>query len=63
MATQYLNIKHYGITETIDHINSSDFKTYSEFRKEKQRLLAEYAMCGQSGAYWSRRSTNYYRSC
>ena len=53
---RYLNTKLYGQTETIDQLDSKDFKSYSEFRKEQQRLRGEYQLCGGHGApYWSQR--------
>ena len=56
--TRYLNIKtQYGV-ETIDSINTEDFKTSKEFRQEKNRLQSEYLKASNfySGCYWSQRS-------
>ena len=39
----YINIKDRYV-ETIDELDSNDFETIKEYRKEKQRLLSEYRM-------------------
>ena len=53
---KYLNTKLYGQTETIDQLDSKDFKTYAEFRKELSRLKGEYYKASGHGApYWSQR--------
>lgn len=44
--TKYLNIKTGNAVETVDELSLSDYKTYSEFRAELRRLIAEYRMAG-----------------
>lgn len=45
---KYLNWKStYGI-ETIDELDSKDFKTIKDFKSELNRLMMEYGMTGQS---------------
>lgn len=52
----YLNWKNGQGLETVDQISSDDYPTNAEYRKEKQRLLAEYRMAYHSGdLYWSSR--------
>lgn len=42
---KYLNVKtQYGV-ETVDQVESKDFKTYKEFRAEIIRLVSEYHLC------------------
>ncbi len=44
---KYLNVKtSYGV-ETVDSLNSQDFATVTEFRKELHRLVSEYRLSGQ----------------
>lgn len=43
---KYINIKNVYGTETVDELNSSDFKNLKEFKKELKRLLKEYIMAG-----------------
>ena len=53
---RYLNVKLYGITETVDHLDSRDFKSIREFKQEKQRVLSEYRTAFKDGdPYWSQR--------
>lgn len=45
---KYLNMKSvYGV-ETVDELDSKDFPTLKEFRKEKSRLLTEYRIAGMA---------------
>jgi len=55
--TTYFNIKtNYG-TETIDSINTDEFKTYREFVREKRSMLLNYRMIPfYSNIYTSQRS-------
>ena len=57
----YLNTKHNGEVETIDQLDSNDFNSISEFRKERKRLVSEYRMAGIS-VYTSQRCTNDWRN-
>lgn len=59
----YLNLKNGNSVETIDQINRKDFKTFSEFSKEKKRLLKEYRLASNyyAGIYTSQRCTNDWR--
>ena len=53
---KYLNTKLYNTTETIDQLDSKDFKSNIEFRQERIRLLREYNLTGGHGdLYWSQR--------
>ena len=62
MAVAYLNTKISGQVETLDQLDSSDFKDKKEFFAEKRRLLGEYILAGGHGApYWSSRSTKEYK--
>jgi len=45
---RYLNSKQWEGTETIDELDSNDFKSYRDFKRELNRLADEYAMCQQS---------------
>ena len=56
----YFNIKTSEGIETIDEINSRDFKTYKDFRIERQRILKEYKLSSNfyNGLYYSQRCTN-----
>jgi hypothetical protein len=51
----YLNWRTRWGLETIDELDSSDYPTAKAAAAERARLLAEYAMAGMGGAYWSRR--------
>ncbi len=51
----YLNWNGPQGKETIDELNRKDFSSFKEYRAERKRLLAEYAMAGMSG-YWSQRA-------
>ena len=58
---KYFNIRtNYGV-ETVDEINRSDFKTYSEYKNELRRLLKEYRLAGMN-VYLSQRCTNEWKS-
>lgn len=64
---RYLNTKLHGKVETIDQLDSNDFGSYSEFRKEQKRLINEYRLAGGHGdPYWSQRTTkinlNFYQN-
>lgn len=62
MTIAYLNTKIYGQVETLDHLDSGDFKDKKAFREEKTRLIGEYTLAGGHGApYWSNRSTKAYK--
>ena len=53
---KYLNTKLNGKTETIDQLDSNDFKNRSEFIKAKSYLKDEYNLAGGHGSpYWSQR--------
>ena len=41
--------------ETIDELDSAEFATMRDFRREMSRLLLEYSTAGMPGAYWSQR--------
>ncbi len=54
---RYLNAKMYGTTETLDQLDSEDFSSFKEFKKEMTRLRGEYQMCMTTDAiYWSQRA-------
>ena len=58
---KYFNIKGiYGI-ETIDELDSSDFTSLKEFRKEVKRLHSEYNLTPMS-VYISSRCTNEWKN-
>lgn len=53
---RYLNTKLDGRTETLDQVNSEDFKTFKEFRDYQRYLISEYNLAGNYGLmYWSQR--------
>jgi hypothetical protein len=43
---RYINTKQNGSVETIDFLDSNDFETNQEFRKELKRLINEYLIAG-----------------
>lgn len=43
---KYFNIKTSQGAETIDELNSKDYKTHKEFRSELKRLVNEYRIAG-----------------
>ena len=53
----YLNMKTNHGTETVDEIDPKEFITYTQFLKEKRRLIQEYRMCNMN-VYSSQRCTN-----
>jgi hypothetical protein len=56
----YFNIKTASGIETIDQLDTNDFKTLKDFRIERKRLKNEYLMASSyyGGLYYSQRSTN-----
>lgn len=57
---RYLNTRtEYGV-ETLDELDSADFKERREFAKELRRLREEYSMSG-SPCWVSRRATKEWR--
>ena len=53
----YLNFRsNYGV-ETVDQLEKKDYDTVKEFRKELNRLVAEYSLAGMN-VYLSQRCTN-----
>lgn len=57
----YFNIKtSYGV-ETVDELNSNDFNSYKEFKREKERLLQEYHFCNMA-VYTSQKCTKDWKS-
>lgn len=54
---RYLNIKTNQGVETIDEINSKDFKTFKGFRIEKNKLIKEYKIASPyyNSIYYSQR--------
>lgn len=57
----YFNYKDINGIETIDSLNSKDFKSKKEYKKECFRLLNEYKTAGIN-AYLSQRATKDYRN-
>lgn len=45
---KYLNFKSSYGTETVDQLDSRDFPSLKEFRKELIRLIQEYRLCGMN---------------
>ena len=58
---RYINTKFKKETETVDELNSNDFNTFKEFRKELRRLTSEYSMAYNQYCYISCRSTRAWR--
>lgn len=52
----YFNYKYGKSTETVDELDSKDFESLKEFRKEKHRLLGEYNLA-MGGVHASQRPT------
>ena len=53
---RYLNTKINGTRETLDSLDSNDFATFTEFKKEMAYLKNEYLLAGGHGElYWSQR--------
>lgn len=46
--TVYLNMVSSHGRETVDELSRGDFDTYKDFRKELQRLIGEYRLCGMN---------------
>jgi hypothetical protein len=58
---RYINMKSVHGTETVDELDSKDFKFFRDFRKELRRLLNEYRLCGMN-VYSSQRSDKTWRN-
>lgn len=54
--TRYINFKGSNGVETVDELSRQDFNTYTEFKKELNRLLTEYRLAGMS-VYISQRKS------
>ena len=48
MAIVFLNWRGGAGRETVDELDSADFETRKEFRKELNRLVSEYSMAGMA---------------
>ena len=57
---KYINIKNQGVVETIDEIDSNEFKSYLDFKKEVKRVYKEYLLAGD--VYVSSRSDRDWRN-
>lgn len=54
---RYLNTKINGQRETVDQLDSDDYKTYQEFKAAQIYLMSEYRLAGGHGdLYWSQRA-------
>ena len=57
---RFLNTRtNYGV-ETVEELDTEDFKTYKEFREELRRLRIEYSLAGTS-TWVSQRATKEWR--
>jgi len=54
--TRYINLKTNQGVETVDQLDRQDFNTYTEFKKELNRLLMEYRLSGMA-VYISQRQS------
>ena len=54
---RYINTKQDNEVETIDQLDSNDFSSYRDFKKELLRLVNEYRLCFNQLVYTSQRST------
>ena len=45
---KYFNFRSSQGVETVDELNSNDFATFKEFRKELKRLVGEYHLAGMN---------------
>ena len=54
---RYINTKYNNEVETVDQLDSNDFKSYPEFRKELRRLVGEYSLAYANPCYSSQRCT------
>ena len=54
--TRYINTFMHGQRETLDSLDSSEFKSYKEFRAELSRLRREYVMSGHGAPYISQKA-------
>ena len=54
--TRYINLKTNHGVETVDQLDRQDFSTYTEFKKELNRLLTEYRLSGMA-VYISQRQS------
>lgn len=53
---RYLNTKINDTRETVDNLDSNNFSSFAEFKKEMAQLKSEYVLCGGHGdLYWSQR--------
>ena len=59
MATVFLNWRGEAGRETVDELDSSDFETNDEFRKELCRLVSEYKRAGMAVYTSSRACANW----
>lgn len=60
---RYINFKgQAGQVETVDQLDSKDFATVKEFRKELKTLLSEYNLAFNGGCYTSQRASKEYKS-
>lgn len=46
--TRYINFKGSQGVETVDQLDSKDFKTMKEFKAELNRLITEYRLSGMA---------------
>jgi len=60
MTKRFYNVIYDNEVETIDELDSQDFKTHAEYKKELYRLRDEYQLA-ISGVYLSTRSTKEWR--
>ena len=56
---KYFNLKTQYGTETVDHLNRTDFKTFKLYKTELKRLINEYRLCGMN-VYLSQRACKDY---
>lgn len=55
----YINFQGPAGRETVDELDSKDFKTYREYLKEARRLVSEYQLAGMDVYASSRKCKNW----
>jgi len=52
METLYIQRREGASLETVDELNADEFETLAAMRREARRLVAEYKLSDDAGAYY-----------
>lgn len=52
MKTLYIQRREGASLETVDELNAGEFETLAAMRREARRLVAEYNLADNAGAYY-----------